>query len=404
MVSMQNNSLFSRKLVGSVFLVTGCCIGAGMLGLPVLTALAGFMPASFFFILSWLFMLSTSFLLLEVNQTFKKEVNFITMLGATFGNIGKALGWILFSFLFYSLMVAYVVGSGQLFSDFIREYLNLSTPQWTGSLAISLLFGLFLYAGTKTVDIVNQILMIGLVMTYFILVVMGISHVKVEYLTYNNWSLAIYGLPVMIISFGFHNLIPSLSSYLEHDVKKMKFAIFVGSFIPLLIYLVWEWLILGLVPIEGNGGFREALNQGDMATRALYSAVGSSWIVEIAQYFAFFAIVTSFLAVALSFVDFLADGLNIKKKGLNKFGLCLLSLAPPFIFSLIYPRIFLNALNYAGAFGAVILFGILPAAMAWSIRYIKKEKCEPLLPGGKGTLMLIILISTIIIFLQIQST
>src|ERR1700733_4769214 len=125
MVDMPTYSLFSKKLVGAVFLIAGCCIGAGMLGLPVLTALAGFMPASLFFILSWLFMVSTGFLLLEVNLTFKQEVSFITMLGTTLGNVGKALGWILFTFLFYSLMVAYVAGSGQLFSDFIKEYLNI---------------------------------------------------------------------------------------------------------------------------------------------------------------------------------------------------------------------------------------------------------------------------------------
>ena len=398
---MQKNSLFSRKLVGAIFLIAGCCIGAGMLGLPVLTAFAGFVPASVFFILSWLFMVSTGLLLLEVNLTFKNEVSFITMLGTSLGRLGKALGWILFAFLFYSLMVAYVVGSGQLFSDFMQGYLGLSTPQWIGSLVISLVFGLFLYAGTRSVDLFNQVLMVGLVATYFILVVMGIPHINTEYLTHSNWTLAVYGIPIMIISFGFHNLIPSLSTYLEHDVKKLRFAIVVGSMIPLFIYLVWEWLILGLVPIEGVGGFREALSQGDMATRALYHAVGSSWIVEVAQYFAFFAIVTSFLAVALSFVDFLADGLKIKKERLGKVLLCFLSLAPPFIFSLIYPGIFLMALNYAGAFGAAILFGVLPAAMVWSIRYVKKVKHEQLLPGGKGTLSLIMLISTAIILLQI---
>lgn len=398
---MQKESLFSKKLIGAIFLIAGCCIGAGMLGLPVLTALAGFIPASLFFILSWLFMVSTGFLVLEANLTFKREVSFITMLGSTLGIAGQALGWILFAFLFYSLMVAYVVGSGQLFSDFALGYLGISVPQWTGSLAISLLFGLFLYAGTRAVDLFNQVLMVGLVVTYLILVVMGIPHINAEYLSYSNWSLAIFGVPIMIISFGFHNLIPSLTTYLEHDVKKLRFAILVGSTIPLLIYLVWEWLILGLVPIEGVGGFREALNQGDMATRALHHAVGSSWIVEVAQYFAFFAIVTSFLAVALSFVDFLADGLKIKKASLGKFLLCFLSLAPPFIFSLFYPGIFLMALSYAGAFGAIILFGILPAAMVWSMRYIKKFKHEAQLPGGKGTLSLIILISAAVIFLQI---
>ena len=113
---------------------------------------------------------------------------------------------------------------------------------------------------------------------------------------------------------------------------------------------------MGLIPVEN---FREAHAQGDMTTRALRNAVGASWVVDIAHYFAFFAIVTSFLGVALSFVDFLADGLHIKKDAKGKFLLCLLVLALPFIFALLYPKNFLAALNYAGSFGAVYTFRVV---------------------------------------------
>jgi tyrosine-specific transport protein len=164
---------------------------------------------------------------------------------------------------------------------------------------------------------------------------------------------------------------------------------------------MWEWLILGIVPIEGEGGFREALTQGNMATRALRNAVGASWIVDLAEYFAFFAIVTSFIGVALSLVDFLSDGLKVKKDRKGKIFLCFLTLAPPFLLSLLFPNIFLKALSYAGAFGAVILFGILPALMVWSGRYVKKIGAYPQVPGGKVSLILIILFSLGVFTLEI---
>ncbi|MEI8125905.1 MAG: aromatic amino acid transport family protein, partial [Parachlamydiaceae bacterium] len=49
--------------------------------------------------------------------------------------------------------------------------------------------------------------------------------------------------------------------------------------------------------------------------------------------------------------------------------------------------------NYAGAFGAVTLFGILPALMVWAGRYNKKFATQTFVPGGKIVLLGIILLS-----------
>ncbi len=243
--------------------------------------------------------------------------------------------------------------------------------------------------------------MLGLILSYVLLIGMGAPHVNFSYLSHENWGASLLVIPAMIVSFGFHNLVPSLTTYLNHDVKRLRLTLIIGSVIPLIIYLLWEWLLLGLIPVEGKNGFQEAFDQGDMTTRVLRSAVGSSWIVEIAHYFAFFAVITSFLAVALSFVDFLSDGLKIKKTPKGKIFLCLLALLPPFIFAVIYPKLFLVALGYAGGFGAVILFGILPVAMAWSGRYIKKLNHPQILPGGKFSLVLIAICSIAVILLQL---
>ena len=368
-----------------------------MLGLPVLSGMAGFIPSFFLFILSWLFMFCTGMLLLEVNLWFKKDVSIITMADKTLGFWGKLVGWVGFLFLFYALMVAYIEGTGELLSDLAEESMGWHFPSWIGSVAVSLVFGLMVTLGTWAVDWFNRIFMVGLIGSYILLVFMGVGHVNIEYLNHSDWSLAYLVVPAMIISFGYHNLIPTLKTYLGGDAKRLKQVIFWGSVIPLIIYIVWEALILGLVSQEV---FSHALYQGDMATRALKDAVNSSLVVELAQSFAFFAIVTSFLGVALSFVDFLADGLGIKKDFKGKLLLCALVIVIPLFFALIYPKLFLLALSYAGSFGAVSLFGILPAAMVWSGRYRQKLSGERLVPGGKPVLVGIIAISLLIMALQ----
>lgn len=402
---MDQQSLSSKgSSLGAILLIAGCCIGAGMLGLPVLSAQAGYIPSVVMFILSWLFMLCTGLLLLEANLWFKEDINVVTLAGHTLGKTGKAIGWIVFLFLFYSLMVAYATGSGELFTDFFEALFKLSLPRWVGGLFMIILFGLMIYLGTGSVDQFNRLLMLGLILTYVILVVLGHSHVNTKFLEHQDWGAVFFVIPAMIISFGFHNLIPSVMNYLGKDSRRLKWVLVIGSFIPLVIYLIWQRLILGMVPLLGKDSLQTALDSGQMATHALKTAVGSTWIVDIAQFFAFFAIVTSFLGVALSFVDFLADGLKIPKKGLGKIILCLLALLPPYLFSLVYPGVFLSALNYAGGFGAVVLFGILPALMVWSGRYYKGLKGKQLVPGGKAVLLLIILCALSIISLQLYQS
>lgn len=373
-----------------------------MLGLPVLTALAGFVPSVAMFLLSWLFMTSTGLLLLEVNLRFGDRAGIVTMAERTLGFVGKALSWFLFLFLFYSVMVAYVVGSGTLIAAMANELFGIVLEPWMGSLVCVILFALLIYTGTGGVDYFNRFLMLGLGVSYLGLVTMGWSHINSDYLRHHDWSQALYTVPAMVISFGFHNLVPSITSYLgTEQPRRLKWAIYLGSSIPLVIYLVWEYIILGIIPVEGEAGFRQALMQGDMATVALRNAVGSAWVVTLAEFFGLFAIITSLLSVALSFVDFLGDGLKVSRDGRGRALLCLLTLVPPYLVGVTYPTVFLTALNYAGAFGAIILFGIIPAIMVWRGRYRDKWNTEVLVPGGRVVLALIIFFGFSVVIMQL---
>lgn len=388
------------SVIGTILLIGGSCIGAGMLGLPLSSAMTGFWPSTLMFILTCLFMVSTGVLLLETTLYFKGEVNLISMADRTLGKGAKRAVFALFIFLFYSLIVAYSAGSGALFADFCEQILGARPGEWVGGALFNLLFGFLVFMGTGAVDRVNRLLMGGLIISYLGLVYLGIEFVDPDKLKAANWNNALWTLPVMVISFGYHNLVPSLSRYLGHDARRIQLAIFVGCLVPLTAYLLWDYLILGIIPLER---FKEAAEGGRMVTHSFREAVGTASVVQIAEYFAFFAIVTSFIGVALSFVDFLSDAFQVKKSPSSRFLITLLALAPPYIFSLVYPKIFLMALDAAGGFGAVILFGIIPALMVWSGRYRKKLWEKPLLPFGRLGLVLVMLFSLVVFLVELVS-
>lgn len=377
----------SGTTFGGSLLIAGTSIGGGMLALPVLTSLGGFIPSIVIYLCCWLFMASTGLLFLEVSLWMKKESNIISMAQFTLGRAGKIFAWILYLFLFYCLTLAYIVGCSNLTVDVLGGDL----PAWTGSLIFLLIFSPFVYAGAQLVGKLNIVLMMGLAISFCIFVVIGFGYVDPELLRYRDWKLSLLGLPIAFTSFAYQGIIPTLVNYLHHDIKKIRASILIGSFIPLATYIIWQWLILGIVPTFGPHGLAEALDRGENAVYPLKFFINSPTVYIVGQYFAFFALVTSFFGVTLGLVDFLADGLQIKKNPLNKSYLCALVFIPPFIVSLFFPHIFLKALDYAGGFGCALLLGLLPILMVWSGRYHLGLKSEFTFPGGKMTLILLLL-------------
>lgn len=394
------------QIFGGILLIAGSCIGAGMLALPIVTGTAGFGPATLAFLFCWLYMTCTALILLEVNLWLGVEVSIISMARRTLGPIGEATAWSTFLFLFYCLLVAYASASGTLVTDFFNGLWGWNLPIWGGSLVLSLLIGAIVYLGTQAVDKLNRVLMVGLIATYVALVALGIPHVNAQLLTHRNWGPTLIAVPVIIVSFGFHNMIPSLTTYLGRKSNPLRLTMVVGGLIPLIIYLLWELIILGIVPF-GAEGFGGAASGDRLGTEALRDAVGESWVVIIAQYFALFAILTSFLAQALSLRDFLGDGLklSLSRPG-NRMLMVILAMLPPFLFGVYDPNAFISALQVAGGVGAMILFGILPSLMVWSKRYRSGDRGYCCMPGGRFALSLFILIAAVVmcgeIYLQLR--
>lgn len=385
-------SRLNWKIFTTALLVTGTAIGAGMLALPVATAQGGFWPACLIYFLCWVFSACTGLLLLEACMWLPKDTNLVSLSSHLLGGKGKLASWLLYLFLFYSLTIAYIAGGGALVNEVAR---NTFHPTFAIFLFV-LIFSPVIYIGTKAVDRLNVILMVGLIASFFGFVASGVGAIQPEFLTYQNWPLSFLALPIVFTSFSYQGIVPSLRNYFHNDSKSVRKAILIGSFIPLIVYIIWEGLILGIVPLEGANGLLEAKSLGSTGVVPLKHFVGHSYIYYLGQAFAFFALTTSFLGVTLGLFDFLADGLKISKEGVHRISLFSLVFLPPMLVAMLYPNIFLIALNYAGGIGCALLLGLMPILMVWSGRYQKK------LPGGhlqlKGGKVVLILLLLFVVF------
>jgi tyrosine-specific transport protein len=314
---------------------------------------------------------ASALLTLEVNLAFKPpHHSYNTMSRELLGRPGQVVTWLSFLFLMYALTSAYIVGSGDLLSQLIP--LQLSKMAW--STLATLFVGTFLWFSTYAVDIGNRLLF-GLKVC-FLAGLLGalFSHVETKNLVQTgNMQYMWLALPIFLYSFGYHVVIPSITSYGGVDAKHYRNIILIGGFIPLFVYLLWLFSTLGIVPLYGPLSFEE-LARTDMDVgpflKMLHQHVLQNWLDTFAHFFAIFALGTSFFGIALSLFDFLRDSFakNQADDRLRaRLPFAISTLLPPWLFVVLYPSGFAAALHYAAPFVAMVLL-ILPAIMVVVLR------------------------------------
>lgn len=384
------------KVLGSILLIIGTSIGAGMLALPVANTQAGFVDSSLFLFICWIVMASAAFLILEVNLWFPRGSNMVSMARGTLGKFGAAVTWLCYLLLLYTVLCAYISGG----SDLLNALLKLShidLARWIVSISFVALLGSIVYQGIRSVDLVNRGLMFIKLGTYFLLVIFVAPHVKLDYLKGGEIKYVWGSLMVLISAFGFSTIVPSLRDYFEDDVKKLRLVILAGSLTPLVFYILWDAVIMGVVHQEGTHGLLHALQSGHATselTSALQAALQNQRITDIARVFTSVCMLTSFLGVSLCLWDFLADGLKLRKFGKQGSLLTLCVFGPPLGLVLFLPNLFIAALKYAGIL-SVVLLALLPALMTWFGRYqlALAQTGAYRFKGGKLTIALLIVVA-----------
>ncbi|KAH9741858.1 hypothetical protein KPL70_002772 [Citrus sinensis] len=313
---------------------------AGILAIPAVTQEAGFLASAVAVV--------TGLLIAEVNVNTMCElgsggVSLVSMAMRTIGTVGVQIASWSYIFIHYALLVAYVARS----SDILTNFLGI--PLWESATLFSLILGGLCYFGSQRfIGAANGALVVGIIISFTALVP---SHVT---------------LPNAI------------------EVK-----------IELKSLVAWQLQQFYQTGLEmSSGQIVDPIQQ----LRSSNGAVGP--IIEV---FSFLAIATSYIGFILGLSDFLADLLKLPS-GQSSPQPYLLTLIPPLVLSLLDPEIFFKALDFAGTYGVLVLFGILPAVMSWSDRYSSSSPSMTIpriVPRGKLTLSLVIGVAGYIILSEI---
>jgi len=327
------------------------------------------------------------------------------MAGATLGKAGQCLAWIIYLFLLYSILSAYIAGGGDLF-HYLLASRGVSVSYQIAALLFTFSLGTVVYFGIRVVDYVNRSLMLGKLGAYFLLVLLIFPFISVvnldsghfEYLTFPT------SVTVAVVAFACIMIIPSLRTYFDGDVKLLRKVIIIGTLIPLICYIIWNMSILGVIPFEGSPGLKQMLHSSTSNSQlvmALGILLHKNAITLLAKFFTSICMATSFLSISLSLSDFLSDGLKIAKKGLGNVVVFSATFSPPVAIVLFCPDAFIRGLEYSGI-SCFMLMILLPAMMVWRGRYHQNLATGYQVRGGKFLLAGLILFASSMIILGLK--
>lgn len=390
-----------NRTLGSVFIVAGTTIGAGMLAMPLAAAGVGFGVTLALLVGLWLLMCYTALLLVEVYQHEQADTGLGTLAKRYLGGGGQWLTSFSMMFLMYALTAAYVSGAGELIASSINDWFGADIAPSTGVIFFTLIGGAVVCVGTALVDLFNRFLFTAKIIFLVVMLALLAPHIhQVNLLTLPlEKGLALSAIPVIFTSFGFHGSVPSIVSYMNGNVRKLRWIFITGSAIPLIAYIFWQLVTLGSINAPTFMGLMANHSGLNGFLQALREVVASPHVELAVHLFADLALATSFLGVALGLFDYLADLFQRSRSAAGRIQTGVITFLPPLAFALFYPRGFVMALGYAGVALAVLAL-LLPSMLAWQSR--KQHAAGGYrVPGGKPALCLVFACGVGIILVQL---
>jgi len=400
-----------NRVIGGVFLIAGTSIGAGVIGLPLKTMGVSFYLLLFGFFITWIVMIISAVAMLEISSWSKTDINIVRIYYRILGKKFSYFICIILLLFLYSLMTAYISGGSTMLIDIINVNLNNNLYNFFFSLIFIIPFSVIVFFGIKTIDYINRIFVFILVILYLLLLykIYNTFNISINYnvnfskVSYTEFKLLLFSLPLIVTSFGYHLLIPSLNLYLQSQIKLLYIVIILGSFIPFIVYLVWEYFIISmLINVYDNLSIQILYGYGNPIEKLIILiSNNNNFILYIIILFSFFSLSSSLIGVSLGLFDFFLDLFGLSRSSIkNKMFVLCLTFFIPVIFNILFPYIFMKALGFAGIFASILLI-LVPTGVLWYGRYIKNINSPYILFGGKITIYIAIFFGIFIIFIEL---
>ncbi|WP_279050346.1 tyrosine transporter TyrP [Cedecea davisae] len=393
-----------NRTLGSVFIVAGTTIGAGMLAMPLASAGVGFGVTLLMLAGLWGLMCYTALLLVEVYQHVSADTGLGTLARRYLGRPGQWLTGFSMLFLMYALTAAYISGAGELLAASLSQWLSTSISATSGVLLFTVVAGAIVCIGTHMVDMFNRVLFTAKIVLLVVMLTLMMPHIHhTNLLTLPiEKGLALSAIPVIFTSFGFHGSVPSIVSYMNGNIRKLRWVFIVGSAIPLVAYIFWQLATLGAIDSATFTGLMAEHSGLNGFLQVVRQVVATPHVELAVHLFADFALATSFLGVSLGLFDYLGDLFARNRKASGRLQTGLMTFLPPLVFALFYPQGFVMALGYAGVALAVLAL-LVPSMLVWQSRK-QHADAKWRVAGGKPLLAMVFACGIAVIVIQFLIT
>jgi len=235
---------FDRKFWATAFTLTGTIIGAGILGLPYVFSRSGFGAGVFWLLFLGAIMIYVNLALGEVTLRTKAIHQLPGYAGRYLGGFGRRLMFFAMVFGIYSALLAYLIGEGQSFSQI-----------FTGGLDYAIYFGvgfwvvmtLLLREGLKGLKKIETWGVLAIIAIVFWIFIYFVPNVQISNLSYVNWQNVFLPFGVVLFALLGFTSIAELRREIKGDEKLLKKAIFVGALIPVILYIMFSFVFVGVL-------------------------------------------------------------------------------------------------------------------------------------------------------------
>ncbi|PMN97088.1 tyrosine transporter [Vibrio sp. 10N.222.54.B6] len=380
------------KMMGSSLIIAGTALGAGMLAIPMVLAQFGLLYGTLLMVLICFGTTYAALLLLEATIKAGGGLGLNSIARKTLGKQGQLLTNGLLYALLICLLMAYILGAGDLLSKLLSNF-GVEITATTSQTVFTLLAGAVVASGTGVIDKLNRALFFVMLASLFATMAFlapSMTQENLMQVTSHDHVDLIKTSAILFTSFGFMVVIPTLVSY-NHEAtdKQLRNMVIIGSLIPLVCYLCWLFAVVGNLSEEQ---FRSFENVSDLM--AAFEAQ-SPWVGNVLSTFTGLALLTSFFGVAMALFNQNKDMFNQ-----NTAVTYCISFILPLAGSLLAADKFLQVLNYAGII-LVFLAVFVPLVMVHKQRFMKVADDQYRAEGGSAMMLFSLLFGCFLLISQV---
>jgi amino acid transporter len=368
----------NKQLFTAISIITGTCIGAGFLGIPYVTAKAGF-PITVGYIIAFsIILVLVNLYLGEVILRTKKKHQLTGYAEKYLGKKGKQVMFAATKFITFSAIIAYTIGIGESLSLLIFGHTQYF-------ILIGVIFGLFMsvliWKGISFLKIFEKSGVIISLILLFSIVLSFSNKINFSNLSYINLNNIFIPFGVILFSMMSFFAIPQARLVLGRKKKLMKKAIIIGTLLPAFFYLIFTFIVVGF--------------KGDQTPEIATFALGGIFI-----FMGIITMFTSYLSLGNALQqNYIFDFKKSKSKAWFK-----ASILPIIIF--LFTQIFKDFFSFIRmlSLGGVVSGGLIAIlVLIIHLRAVKMgdRKPEFLLPANKIIIAILIFVFASGIFLEL---